>query len=87
MRGNDFVLIETLKHATDNCRLAGPDLAGNDDESLVLMHAVFEVRSSPPVLLAGEIERRIRVELERLAGQPIECFIHTLEKRGHSADD
>ena len=70
--GDELLLIEAFEHAADDRRLASPDFPGDDDEAFVLMHAVFEISGGTPMLLAGEIERGIGVELERLAGQAIE---------------
>ena len=72
LRGDELVLIETFEHAAHDRCLAGSDFTGDDDEAFVLMHAVFEISGGTPMLLAGEIERGIGIELEGLAGQAIE---------------
>ena len=65
-----------LEQAAHHRRLAGADLAGDDDEAFVLVQAVFEVRHRAPVLPAAEEERRVGIELEGLAGEPVEGFVH-----------
>ena len=72
MSSNDLVRVETVEQSADNRRFAGANLAGNDDEPFVLVHAVFKVGSSTTMLLAREIKRRVGVQLKRLAGQSIE---------------
>ena len=74
--GDHLLRIELVEQAAHDRRLAGTHVAGDDDEPFVLVHAVLEIRHRAPVLPAAEEERRIRVELEGLAGEPVEGFVH-----------
>ncbi len=76
LRRNDLGAIELLEQAADDRRLAGTDLSGDDDETLALVKPVLEICERALVPSASEEKRRIRVELEGLACQPIEGFVH-----------
>ncbi len=76
MAGDDGALLETVEQAAQHRRLAGTDLAGDDDEAFVARDAVLEVRFGAPVLLAAEEEVRVGIELERVAAQAVEGFVH-----------
>ena len=66
-----------LRHVSfSNTELAGADFAGDDDEAFVARDAVLQVGLGAPVLLAAEEEVGVGVELERLARQPVERFVH-----------
>ena len=71
-----FSAVELLEKAAHDRRLAGADLAGDDDEPLALIEPVLEVGERALVPAAAEVERRVGIELERLAGQPEEGFVH-----------
>ena len=83
---NTFSWIEALEQATYYRGLSRAHLAGDDDEPLVLMDAVLEICGCTPVLLAAEIERRVGIELEGLAGQAIERLVHFLEKHAQRSN-
>ena len=68
--------VKAFQQVAHDGGLAGADIAGDDDEAFVLVHAVLEVGHGAAMLLAAEIELRIGIELERLAGQAIEGLIH-----------
>ena len=85
--GDDFLGIQTLQQAPYDGRFSGADLTGNDDEAFILVHAVLKVGLGTAVLLAPEIEIGVRVELERLAGQAVIGFVHTLESDRDASDD
>ena len=74
--GDDLGGVELLEEAPHDRRLAGADLAGDDDEPLALVEPVLEVRERALVAPAAVVERRIGVELEGLAGEPEEGFVH-----------
>src|SRR6266480_590984 len=75
--GGDHLLgIQFGEEIANQRRLSGPDLSGDDDESLALMQPVFDKRHRAPVLPAVEVELRIRIELERLSGESVERFVH-----------
>ena len=76
LRRDDLARVELVEQAAHDRRLAGADLAGDDDEAFVLVQPVLEVCDGAPVLPAAEVERRIGIELERLAGQAVEGFVH-----------
>src|SRR4029450_6404482 len=76
LHGDDFRAVELLEKASDNRRLPGADVAGDDDETLALVEAVFEVCEGALVAAAAVEERRVGIELEGLAGQPEEGFVH-----------
>jgi hypothetical protein len=65
-----------LEQAAHDRSLARPDLAGDDDEPLVLVQTVLEVGEGSLVAPAAEIEGRVRIQLERLAGQAEKGFVH-----------
>ena len=73
---DDLGGIELLQEAPHDRRLAGADLAGDDDETLALVEPVLEVRERALVAPAAVVERRIGVELEGFAGEPVEGFVH-----------
>ena len=70
---------QAFQQAAQQRRLAGANLTGDDDETIIAQYAIVEIGLGAPVLLAAEIEIWIRVELERLAGQTVEGFVHGLE--------
>jgi hypothetical protein len=70
--GNDLLRIELLEQAAHDRCLAGADFAGDNDEAFALIEPVLEIGKRALVPAAAEEERGIRVELEGLAGQPIE---------------
>ena len=74
--GDDFRGIELFEEAADNRGLAGSDLTGDDDEALALVHAILQVGERPLVAATAVEERRVGVELEGLARQPVEGFVH-----------
>jgi hypothetical protein len=78
--GDDVAAVQSLDQAPQHHRLAGADLAGDDDEALVARDAVLEVGLGAPVLLAREVELRVGVELEGLAAQPVEGLVHDRQK-------
>src|SRR6185312_9245690 len=86
LRRDELVAIEVLEEVAHQRRLPGADLAGDDDEALALVDAVLEVRERALVAATAEVERRIGIELERLAGQPVEGFVHALTSSEDVAD-
>ena len=76
LRGDDLARIELLEQAAHDRRLAGADLAGDDDEAFALVQPVLEIGEGALVAPAAEVERRIGIELERFARQPEERFVH-----------
>ena len=68
--------VELLKQAAHDGGLAGTDLAGDDDEAFALVQAVLEVGHRPPVAATTVEEGGIGVELEGLAAEFEECFVH-----------
>ena len=85
--GDDFLGIQTLKQAPHDGRFSSAHFTGNDDKAFVLVHAVFKIGLGAAVLLAPEIEVGVRVELERLAGQAVIGFVHTLENDRDASDE
>ena len=73
---DDLLRVELVEQAAHDRGLARAHVAGDDDESLVLVQPVLEVRHRAPMLPAAEVERRIRIELEGLPGEPVEGFVH-----------
>ena len=80
LRCDDLRWIELLEQAAHDRRLAGADIAGDDDEPFALVQTVLEIGEGALVAAAAEVERRIGIELERLAGQPEKGFVH---RRGY----
>ena len=74
--GDHLLRVELVEQAAHDRGLAGADVAGDDDESFVLVQAVLEVGHGAPVLPAAEVERRVRIELEGLARESVEGFVH-----------
>ena len=74
--GDHLLRIQLVEQAAHDRGLARADIAGDHDESLVLVQAVLEVRHRAPVLAAAEVERRIRIELEGFAGEAVESLVH-----------
>ena len=68
--------MQAVDQAAQDHRLAGADLAGDDDEAFVARHAVLQIGLGAAVLLAAEVESGVGVELEGLAAQPVEGFVH-----------
>ena len=60
LRGDDLLAVELLEQAAHDRRLAGADLAGDDDEALALIEPVLEVGERALVPAAAEVERRDR---------------------------
>ena len=67
LRRDDLARIELLEQAAHDRGLARADLAGDDDEAFALVQAVLEVGERALVPATAEEERRIGIELERLA--------------------
>src|SRR5207302_8618840 len=92
--GGDHLLgIQLGEEIANERRLSGPDLSGNDDESLAFVQPVFDKQHRAPVLPAVEVELRIRIELERLPGESVERVVHgtatfesTRRRRSRSRD-
>ena len=85
LRRHDGAHVEFLEQRAHQRRLAGADLAGDDQEALALVHAVLQVRKGARVPLAPEVEGRIGTQLEGLAGQAIEFFVHASLRGGETA--
>ena len=83
---DDIAAVQAVDQRAQHRRLAGADLAGDDDEPLVARHAVLEIGAGAAVLLAAEVEAGVGVELERLAAQPVEAFVHGSERHAEVAD-
>ena len=60
----------------DQGRLAGADLAGDDDEALALGEAVAQIGHRLLVGAAVEPEARVGRQLERLSGQAVSLGVH-----------
>ena len=65
-----------FEQAADEGRLPRSDLSGDDDETLALVHAVLQVGEGALVSATAVEEGGIRIELERLRGQPEKGFVH-----------
>ena len=76
LRRDELVAVDVLEQVAHDRRLAGADFAGDDDEALALVEPILQVGERALVPAAAEVERRIGVELERLARQVIEGFVH-----------
>src|SRR5436190_4785482 len=57
LRSDQLVTVDLLKKTADNCRLAGANLAGNDDEAFALVQAVLQVCERALVSATAEVER------------------------------
>ncbi len=75
---DDLLRVELVEQAAHDRGLAGPHVAGDDDEPFILMQPVFEIRHGAPVLPAAEVEGGIRIELEGFPREPVEGFVHAL---------
>ncbi len=84
--GRHRVGVHAVEQASNDCCLACADLSGNNNKTFVPQQAILKVRLGAPMLLAAEIEARIRIELKRLAGQPIKSFVHESELHIHIAE-
>lgn len=85
---DDIAAVQAVQQPTQQRGLAGTDLAGDDDETVIAQHAIVKVGLGPAVLLATEVEVGIRAELEGLAAQPVKGFIHvTAALAPSTADD
>ena len=73
---HDVAAMQAIDQRAQNRRLASADLAGDDDETFVARHTVFEIGLGAAVLLASEIKAGVGIELERFARQSIERFVH-----------
>ena len=82
LAGDHLLRIQLGQQAAHHRRLARADIAGDDDEALVLVHAVLEIGHRAPVLPAAEVERRIGIELKGLVGEPVEGFVHAVGLKG-----
>jgi len=67
-----------FQQAAQQRRLARTDFARDDNEPLILMQSVLEVRHRPAMASAAEIKRRIRIELEWLASELEIRFVHLM---------
>jgi hypothetical protein len=74
--GDHVAAVQAFYQRPQHHGLAGADFTRDDDETLVARNAVLQVGLGTPVLLAGEVEIGVGVELEGLAGQAIEGFVH-----------
>ena len=83
----DEVGVHALQQAAHDGGLASADLASDDNEAFAAQQAVFQVGLGAAVLLAAEVEARVRVELKGLAGKPVEAFVHGSELHLDSAGD
>jgi hypothetical protein len=75
-RGGDRLVRELCEQRLDQQRLAGADVARDDDESLRLLEPVTQVRHGALVRAARVQEAQIGCELEGLAGEAVEAAIH-----------
>ena len=66
----------------DQGRLAGADLAGDDDEALALGEAVAEIGHRLAVRAAVEPEARIGGQLEGLSGEAVTIGVHKTSPAG-----
>ena len=66
---HDLVGVDAVQQRPHQRGLARADLAGDNDEALALMDAELQVRQRVAVSPAVEVERRVRVELERRAAK------------------
>ncbi len=85
LRGDDHLRVEFLQQRAHERGLAGADLAGDDEEALALVDAVLQVRVRALVPLAAEVEGRVGTELEGLARQAVEVFVHAVPTGGGTA--
>ena len=74
LRRDDLFAVELLEQTAHDRRLAGTDLAGDDDETLALIEPVLQIRERALVPAAAEEERGIGIELEGLAGQAVDTI-------------
>ena len=73
---HDLLAVELLQKTANDRRLAGADLAGNDDEALALIQPVLKISECALVPAAAEKERRIGIQLKRLTRQLVERLVH-----------
>ena len=81
LRGDDAgdrigVAVELRPELLDQRGLAGADLAGDDDEALLLRQPVDQVRDRPAVPAGAEEEPAVGRQLERDAGEIVEVLVH-----------
>jgi hypothetical protein len=81
LRGDEPRRIDLREEVAHQRRLPGADLAGDDDEALALVQPVLQVGEGALVAAAAEEEGGIRIELEGLARQPEEGFVHVVTRR------
>ncbi len=76
LRRDEFAAVELLQEVLDDGGLAGPDIAGDDDESLALTETIGQVCHRLGMSRAAEEEARIRHELEGQPDEFVEIRIH-----------
>ena len=76
IRADGRLRVEPAQQRLQQRRLAGADLAGDDDEAGVALDAVAQVVQRLPVDAARVEVVRIRTERERTLAQFVESFVH-----------
>src|ERR1700678_2704470 len=66
-----------LQHATQQQRLACPNLTRQHHETLMAAHRVVERRQSLVVSGSGQQKRRVRTYGERASLQIVKCLVHS----------
>ena len=76
--GYGMLVVEPLEERAQQRRLAGADLAGEDDEALALADAVDELGQRFAVARRLEEELRIRRGTEWCLAEPVELEVHDI---------
>jgi hypothetical protein len=85
-QGDEQPLVaQLLAQVSYQRRLAGADLAGDDDEALALLKPEGEVGHGPAVRAAGVEEARARAELERPSREGVVFRVHRGGPQGRVA--
>ena len=79
MPDHDVGAVQAVDQGPQQRCLSSTDLTGDHDEALVARNPIVKVGFRTPMLLAAEIEARIRIELEGLVVEPVERFVHDSE--------
>ena len=69
--------IDRCDHVRHEGGLARADFTGDDDEAFALRKTITQIRQCLAVRSAGEIEGRVRRQLERLAAQSVKFLEHS----------
>src|SRR3546814_6328538 len=86
-RGDGVVLRQVVQEVVDEDRLAGTDLAGDDDEAFRLAQAEAEIGQRPALRQAPIVEAEIRRQVEGIFPQLEEVGVfHLLRSEEHTSE-